>query len=100
MIPARAGGEGRKAIPSRRNNGGNTPRLRLFKRVGVGLVGGAVTLIGVALIVLPGPAIIVIPVGLSILATEFEWASRLLEKSRHMTSRMTSRMVSAARHLA
>ena len=32
------------------------------------------------MIVFPGPAFLVIPVGLSILATEFVWAKKLLEK--------------------
>jgi len=35
------------------------------------------------MIVLPGPAIIVIPVGLGILATEFIWAKRLLNKGKN-----------------
>jgi tellurite resistance protein TerC len=38
-----------------------------------------VLLIGVALLVLPGPAFIVIPVGLAILATEFAWARHWLK---------------------
>jgi hypothetical protein len=36
--------------------------------------------IGIAMIVLPGPAIVVIPLGLGILATEFVWARSLLAK--------------------
>lgn len=36
--------------------------------------------IGIAMIVLPGPAIVVIPIGLSILATEFVWARNLLHR--------------------
>jgi tellurite resistance protein TerC len=39
-----------------------------------------VLLIGIAMIVLPGPAILVIPLGLAILATEFVWARRLLKR--------------------
>ena len=35
---------------------------------------------GVAMIVLPGPAVIVIPIGLAILASEFVWAARLLHR--------------------
>ena len=60
------------------------PNLRVAKRIIVGVVGGTVTLIGVALIVLPGPAFIVIPIGLSILATEFLWAKRWLRKARQL----------------
>lgn len=39
-----------------------------------------VLLAGIAMLVLPGPAILVIPLGLSILALEFAWAERLLER--------------------
>lgn len=65
-----------------------TPGLRLAKRIVVAIIGGTVTLIGIALIVLPGPAFIVIPVGLSILATEFLWARRWLKKIREMADRL------------
>ncbi len=44
------------------------------------LLGSSVLLIGVAMIVLPGPAVIVIPLGLSILAIEFAWARIWLDK--------------------
>ena len=47
-------------------------------------------LVGVAMIVLPGPAFVVIPLGLAVLATEFVWArwllSRIKEKARQVTS--------------
>jgi uncharacterized protein (TIGR02611 family) len=52
------------------------------KKVIIGIVGGTVLLIGIAMIVLPGPAFIVIPAGLAILATEFEWAQRWLHNAR------------------
>jgi uncharacterized protein (TIGR02611 family) len=51
---------------------------RIARKVTVALIGTVVMAAGVALIVLPGPAIIVIPFGLAILATEFPWAHRLL----------------------
>jgi uncharacterized protein (TIGR02611 family) len=50
-------------------------------RVGFAIVGGLVTLAGVAMLALPGPAFLVIPVGLAMLALEFRWAERLLEKA-------------------
>lgn len=59
----------------------------LAKRIVVGIIGGTITLIGVALLVLPGPAFIVIPVGLSILATEFYWARRWLRKVKEMAAK-------------
>jgi tellurite resistance protein TerC len=55
---------------------------RKARRLIVGLVGGTVVLLGLALLVLPGPAFIVIPAGLAILALEFTWARRWLRKVR------------------
>lgn len=43
-------------------------------------MGGTVLLLGVAMIILPGPAILVIPLGIGILATEFAWARHYKEK--------------------
>jgi uncharacterized protein (TIGR02611 family) len=54
--------------------------IRQIKRIFIAIVGFTVLLIGIAMIVLPGPAILVIPLGLTILATEFVWARRLLKK--------------------
>lgn len=56
------------------------------RRVIVGVIGGTVLLIGIALMVLPGPAIVVIPLGLAILATEFVWARRWLQKARSLVT--------------
>jgi len=52
----------------------------LPRRIIVSIVGGTVVLIGCALLVLPGPAFVVIPVGLGILGVEFVWARRWLRK--------------------
>lgn len=46
------------------------------RRVAIGVAGGTLLVAGVAMIVLPGPAIIAIPAGLGILSIEFEWAGR------------------------
>ena len=54
--------------------------LRHTKRVIISVVGFTVLFIGIAMIVLPGPAFIVIPLGLAILAGEFVWAKNLLER--------------------
>ena len=54
--------------------------LKKVKRLIIGVVGFTILLIGIALLVLPGPAFIVIPIGLGLLATEFVWARRLLKK--------------------
>ena len=52
------------------------------RRVVVFIVGSTVLLIGIVMIVAPGPAVIVIPLGLAILATEFVWARRWLKYAR------------------
>ncbi len=49
------------------------------KRVAVTIAGFLVLLAGVAMLVLPGPGIVVIIAGLAILATEYVWAQRLLK---------------------
>jgi len=54
--------------------------LKRAKRVIIAVVGFTVLLLGVAMIFLPGPAVLVVPIGLAILATEFVWARRLLKK--------------------
>ena len=55
-----------------------------LRKLIIALIGGTILLIGVALIVLPGPAFIVIPVGLAILATEFAWARSALARAKAM----------------
>lgn len=57
--------------------------LKQIKRIVVSVIGFTILAIGIALIVFPGPAFIVIPIGLSILATEFVWAKKLLEKVKN-----------------
>jgi tellurite resistance protein TerC len=56
--------------------------MKLLRRILIGLLGGTVLLIGIAMIVLPAPAILVIPAGLAILAIEFTWARHWLAKVR------------------
>ena len=65
--------------------------LRVVKRVIVSVIGGTVLLIGIALVVLPGPAFIVIPIGLAILATEYAWAKHLLRRAREYAAGFHSR---------
>ncbi len=52
--------------------------LKFARRIAILIVGMTVLLIGIAMLVLPGPAIVVIPIGLAILATEFAWARHWL----------------------
>ncbi len=57
--------------------------LGAARKIMVLAIGSTVLLIGVALLVLPGPAFVVIPIGLVILGTEFVWARRLLNRLKH-----------------
>jgi hypothetical protein len=76
--------------PSDRQTDMNLPMPRsqpkhgspLWRRVIVFLVGGSLVAIGLAMLILPGPAIIFVPLGLAILATEFRWARRWLATAR------------------
>ena len=54
--------------------------IRRIKRVFIAIIGFTVLLAGIAMMVLPGPAILVVPLGLAILATEFIWARKLLKR--------------------
>jgi len=57
--------------------------MELYKKVRrlvIAVLGFTVLLIGVAMIVTPGPSTVVIVLGLAILATEFIWAQRLLNQ--------------------
>jgi tellurite resistance protein TerC len=64
--------------------------LKYLRKLIIAIVGGTVLLIGVALIVLPGPAFVVIPIGLAILATEFAWARRAVVRAKAMVGRKAS----------
>ena len=67
------------------------PFLRVGRKLIVAIIGGTLVLIGLALIVLPGPAIIVIPLGLAILGTEFLWARRLLQRIKSVSAQLFTR---------
>ena len=53
---------------------------RQARRIVVLVVGGTVMIAGLIMIFTPGPAVVVVPLGLSILAIEFVWARRWLKK--------------------
>lgn len=61
------------------------------RRIVIGVVGVTVLLIGVVMIVTPGPAIVVIPVGLAILSIEFTWARMWLKRLRETISSRNSK---------
>jgi tellurite resistance protein TerC len=55
---------------------------RTARRIAVAVIGASVVVVGVAMIVLPGPAFVVIPAGLAILSIEFAFARRWLHRIR------------------
>jgi tellurite resistance protein TerC len=61
--------------------------LTSLRKLIVAMIGGTVLLIGIALIVLPGPAFLVIPLGLVILASEFAWARSALNRAKAIVGR-------------
>jgi tellurite resistance protein TerC len=61
------------------------------RRVTILVTGSTVLLVGVAMIILPGPALLAIPLGLAILATEFAWARRWLARVRKASTAVSRR---------
>jgi len=56
------------------------------RRVVVAVVGATILVIGVVMIVTPGPALVFIPVGLAVLSIEFAWARAWLKRLRKAIS--------------
>jgi uncharacterized protein (TIGR02611 family) len=56
------------------------------KRIAIAVVGGTVVLLGIIMIVTPGPGLVGIAVGLAILDVEFACARRWLKRLRETIS--------------
>lgn len=69
--------------------------LRQVKRIIILVVGLTVVVVGIVMLVAPGPGLVVIPVGLAVLATEFVWARRLLANYKRYALEFATR---AERH--
>jgi uncharacterized protein (TIGR02611 family) len=67
-----------------------TPLLRWARKGGITVAGLGILAAGVVMLVLPGPGLAVILLGLAVLATEYGWAARLLAGARQRASRMAS----------
>ena len=63
------------------------PALRRFL---IGTIGLSLVLIGLAMVILPGPAFIVVPLGFAILASEFAWARRVWRRGKILVARVRS----------
>ena len=67
------------------------PVLSLTTKVAVAVVGTLVTVVGVVMLVTPGPAFVLIPLGLAILSTEFAFAKRWLHWARRQAEKAQQR---------
>lgn len=65
-----------------------TVTVKQARRLVVAVVGSPCCSSSVAMIVLPGPAVVVIPLGLAVLATEFVWARNLLKRIKSEAQRL------------
>ena len=58
----------------------------------VGVIGTTIFVLGVVMLVTPGPAMLMIPVGLAVLSIEFAWARLWLKKLRESISNHNNRV--------
>jgi tellurite resistance protein TerC len=70
----------------------------LARRLVILLLGSTLVLIGVAMIVLPGPAVLVIPLGLAVLGMEFAWARHWLHKIQEETNERLNKLLKTGNH--
>jgi len=73
---------------------------RSSKRVAVTLVGAALLAAGLAMLVLPGPGILVIAIGFAVLGTEYAWAAAALEATKRRTAQAGNVAKGGAAHVA
>jgi fatty acid desaturase len=64
-----------------------------IRKVVYTIVGVTILALGAAMIVLPGPAVVVIPIGLAILASEYAWARRIIRRGRVFVGRRVRRKI-------
>jgi tellurite resistance protein TerC len=64
---------------------------KVARRIAIAIVGFTVLLLGVIMLVTPGPAFLMIPGGLAILGLEFAWARHWLKKARQTISNQAAK---------
>jgi tellurite resistance protein TerC len=64
---------------------------RALRKVAIAIAGFPVLAVGILMIVTPGPAVLVIPLGLAILSKEYSWAGHLLGKVKGILQRGPAR---------
>jgi hypothetical protein len=73
--------------------------LRSSKRIAVTAVGGVLVIGGLAMLVLPGPGILVVVAGFAVLGTEYAWAAAALERTKRTASQAGKAAKRAGRKL-
>jgi len=69
--------------------------MHLAKRFAVTVLGVALLALGLAMMVLPGPGILIIVGGLAVLATEYVWARRMLRRARKQAEQVQEAAVAS-----
>lgn len=69
--------------------------MRVLQRSAVTILGVALLAVGAAMMVLPGPGILVIVAGLAVLATEYVWARSLLDRTRNQAEKVQEAAVAS-----
>ena len=80
-------------VPSPPGAGMTAPLLRWARKGGITVAGIAMLAGGVAMLVLPGPGLAVILLGLTVLSAEYAWAARLLAYVRQFAVRIGSQLL-------
>lgn len=70
--------------------------LRNGKRIAITLLGVGLLLAGLAMMVLPGPGLLVIIAGLAVLATEYVWAQRMLNYAKQKAEQAKNKVLGRA----
>ena len=69
--------------------------MHMLKRFAVTIVGVALLVLGAAMMVLPGPGILVIVAGLALLATEYVWARKMLKTAQAQAEKVQEAAVAS-----
>jgi hypothetical protein len=73
--------------------------VRSSKRIAVTVIGGVLVLGGLAMLVLPGPGILVVVAGFAVLGTEYAWAAAALERTKRTATQAGQAARQAGRKL-
>ena len=70
----------KERLKARLNRKFGLDKMPVIRKLVYSVLGVTVLLLGVVMIITPGPAFIVIPLGLAILASEYAWARRIIRR--------------------